>query len=140
MQQQHSGISGIGYQVSADSCHNVMWALMPVNGSDVTISNSNLRLIGCWFERGDVASVSGIFNNSNYSNYTAPLADRNLHLINTNVQTWSFYVFDSSQVDIDSCQLGEVGTQQSAFVHANNLLLDGSGGYFGQQTAVVFLL
>ncbi|MCC7513196.1 MAG: T9SS type A sorting domain-containing protein [Bacteroidia bacterium] len=124
------GISGIGYQVSADSCHNVMWALMPVNGSDVTISNSNLRLIGCWFERGDVASVSGIFNNSNYSNYTAPLADRNLHLINTNVQTWSFYVFDSSQVDIDSCQLGEVGTQQSAFVHANNLLLDGSGGYF----------
>ncbi|HOZ91520.1 MAG TPA: hypothetical protein PKX59_11480 [Bacteroidia bacterium] len=69
------GINGIGYQVSADSCHNVMWALMPVNGSDVTISNSNLRLIGCWFERGDLATVSGIFNNSNYSNYTAPLSD-----------------------------------------------------------------
>ena len=124
------GVNGIGYQVSADSCNNVMWAIMPVNGSDITISNSNLRLIGCWFERGDVASVSGIFNNSNYNNYTAPLSDRNLHLINTDVQTWSFYVFDSSQVDIDSCQLGEVGTQQNSLVNANNLLLDGSGGYF----------
>lgn len=125
-----NGISGIGYSVTADSCHNVMWAMMPVNGSDITISNSTLRLIGCWFERGDSVSVSGLYNNSSYSNFTAPLADRNLHLINTDVQTWSLYVFDSSHINIDSCQLGEVGTQQSSTVMANPFLLDGSGGYF----------
>lgn len=124
------GVSGIAYSVTADSCHTVSWALMPVNGSDVTISNSEVRLIGCWFQQGDVATASGIINNSTYANYITPLTDRNLHLINTSVETWSMYVFDSSAVVIDSCQLGEVGTQQEALVQANNLLLDGTGGYF----------
>lgn len=124
------GVTGIGYNVHADSCHNVMWAIMPVNGSDVTLSNSEIRLIGAWFRNADTAMAQGIFNNSVYSNYTAPLTDRNLHLINSSVQTWSMYVFDTSVLGIDSCQLGEVGTQQAANVIADNLLLDGSGGYF----------
>jgi hypothetical protein len=124
------GVSGVNYAVNADSCNFVSWAIMPANGSDVTISNSNLRLIGAWFQDGDTTSTLGIMNNSSYSNYTAPLTDRNLQLINTAVQTWSFYLFDSSQVTIDSCQLGEVGTQQRSNVIANNVLLDGSGGYF----------
>lgn len=124
------GISGVDYDVFADSCTNVWWAIMPVNGSDVTISNSDIRLIGAWFERGDTTTAYGIFNNSTYTSYTAPLADRNLQLNNSTVGTWSFYVFDSSQVAIDSCQLGEVGTQQRSVVAANNMVLDGTGGYF----------
>lgn len=124
------GISGLDYQTYADSCNTVWWAIMPVNGSDVTLSNSDIRLVGAWFERGDTASAYGIFNNSSYVNYTAPLADRNLQLNNSDVGTWSFYVFDSSMVAIDSCQLGEVGTQQRSLVTANNTLVDGTGGYF----------
>ncbi|HNR19866.1 MAG TPA: T9SS type A sorting domain-containing protein [Bacteroidia bacterium] len=125
-----AGVDGVGYSVIADSCHTVWWALMPVNGSDVTISNSTLRAIGNWFERGDTANVIGIFNNSNYTNYNVPLMDRNQQLINSYVQTWSMYVFDSSQIFIDSCQLGEVGTQQQASVLSQDFILDGSGGYF----------
>jgi hypothetical protein len=124
------GVSGIGYDVQVDSCSTVWWAIMPVNGSDVTISNSDIRLIGAWFERGDTTSAYGIFNNSTYSSYTAPLSDRNLQLNNSTVGTWSFYVFDSSQVAIDSCQLGEVGSMGSSLVGANNMVLDGTGGYF----------
>jgi Secretion system C-terminal sorting domain len=124
------GVSGVNYTVTADSCHNVMWAMMPVNGSDVTISNSVVRAIGAWFERGDSVSVKGLYDNSNYINFIAPLADRNLHLINSEAQTWSLYVFDSSQISIDSCQLGEVGCQQRATVFSSQFLLDGSGGYF----------
>ncbi len=124
------GISGVGYDVQVDSCNTVWWAIMPVNGSDVTLSNSDIRLIGAWFQRGDTTTAHGIFNNSTYTSYTAPLIDRNLQLNNSTVGTWSFYVFDSSQVAIDSCQLGEVGTQQRSVVAANNMLLDGTGGYF----------
>lgn len=125
-----SGVSGLQYDVTADSCHTVWWALMPTNGSDVTVSNSDIRLIGAWFQRGDTATAHGIFNNSTYSNYITPLSDRNLHLINSTVSTWSLYVFDSSYVTIDSCQLGEVGTQQRAIVNSSNFILDGTGGYF----------
>ncbi len=125
-----SGISGVNYGVSADSCYNVWWGLMPVNGSDVTISNSDLRTIGCWFERGDSVSVSGLINNSNYPNFTAPLPDRNLHLINTFVQTWSLYVFDTSHISVTSSIVGEIGCLGKSTAFTQSILLDGSGGYF----------
>ncbi len=124
------GVSGVSYATSADSCSTVWWAIMPENGSDVTLSNSDLRLIGCFFRYGDTTYAAGIMNNSSYVNYTTPLADRTLQLNNSTVGTWSFYVFDSSSIEIDSCQLGEVGTQQSSSVYAHDFILDGSGGYF----------
>lgn len=124
------GVSGVNYSASADSCHTVWWAIMPENNTDVTISNSDVRLIGCWFSHRDTAYAAGIFNNSSYTNYTTPLNDRTLQLNTTTVGTWSFYVFDSSFVEIDSCQLGEVGTQQFASVYGHDFILDGSGGYF----------
>ncbi len=126
-----SGVSGINYKVSADSCRDVMWAMMPVNGSDVTVSNSKIRAIGTWFQHNDTVNVSQLYDNSHYANFVAPLADRNLHLINSDVQTWSLYVFDKSHINVDSVQVGEVGTQQHASVTATPpFLLDGSGGYF----------
>jgi len=124
------GVDGVDYNLTVDSCSNVMWALMPENNTDVTITDSELRLIGCWFTGSDTVDVQGIYNNSTYTNYITPLNDRNLHLLNTNVQTWSMYVFDSSHIEIDSCQLGEVGSQQGASVIGNNFILDGSGGYY----------
>jgi len=134
------GINGVEYSVSADSCHNVMWAMMPVNGSDITISNSKIRAIGTWFQHHDTVNVSKLYDNSSYVNFVAPLADRNLHLINTDVQTWSLYVFDKSHIDVDSVQVGEIGTENRASVTATPpFLLDGSGGYFwATDTSAIF--
>jgi hypothetical protein len=125
-----TGINGINYNVQVDTSYNVWWGMMPVNGSDVTISNSQLRTIGAWFTNGDSVNVSGLIDNSAYTNFTAPLADRNLHLINSSVQTWSLYVFDSSYIGITSCIVGEVGCQYRARAIGQSFLLDGSGGYF----------
>ena len=124
------GIDGIGYSIQLDSCSSVWWALMPVNGSDITLNNSTIRAVGAWFERGDSVNASGLVNNSVYSNFTAPLPDRNLHFNNCNVQTWSLYVFDTSYLHITGCILGEVGTQFKSMCFAENFLMDGSGGYF----------
>lgn len=124
------GVSGVQYQVNVDSTSNVMWGIMPENGSTVNLSNSNIRAVGCWFRHSDTISVGGLVNNSNYNNFTAPLADRTLHFQNCQVQTWSLYAFDSSQVDITGCGVGEVGSQQKSSINSNNYYLDGSGGYF----------
>jgi len=133
------GVNGVQYQAYADSCYNVMWGLMPVNGSDMNISNSNIRAVGAWFERGDSTSVTGVFNNTFYPNVVVPFTDRNIHLTNTFVQTWSLYAFDSSQVAITNCTLGEIGTQQKARILSQQFLLDGSGGYFwATDTSVIF--
>ncbi|MCW3083271.1 MAG: hypothetical protein JWP12_637 [Bacteroidetes bacterium] len=133
------GVSGIQYNVNVDSCHTVWWAMMPVNGSNVTISNSNIRAIGTWFQYGDTATANGIFDNTFYPNVVIPLSDRNLHLLNSFVQTWNLYVFDSSQLNITNCTVGEVGTQQKASIYSQQFLLDGSGGYFwATDTSVIF--
>ena len=125
-----TGVRGIRYNVLVDTCHDVSWAMMPVNGSNVTISNSAIRAIGCWFMHRDSVTATGLYDNSSYTNFTAPLSDRNLHLINSSVQTWSLYAFDTAKLNIDNCTLGEVGTQERSSILASNFLLDGTGGYF----------
>lgn len=124
------GVAGINYETTVTNCTDVMWALMPVNGSDVTVSNSALRVIGLWFMNNDTTNVTGLVNNSSYTSFTAPLTDRNLQLNNTTVQTWSLYVFDFSYINLSACIIGELGTMNFARADAQNLLCDGSGGYY----------
>jgi hypothetical protein len=123
------GVDSVGYRVSADSCYDVMWGLMPTTGSDVQITNSSIRTIGVWFEGSDTINVSGLVNNSDYTDFTAPISDRNLHLVNTRVQTWSLYPFDYTNLNVTSCILGEVMTLNRSIVSLTNYFLDGSGGY-----------
>ncbi|MBU2651934.1 MAG: T9SS type A sorting domain-containing protein [Bacteroidetes bacterium] len=124
-----SGVQGVDYQVLLSNCADVMWGLMPSKGSDVTISQSDLRTIGLWFVDDDENEVSGFVNNSFYQDFTAPLSDRNLHLQDCNVQTWSIYAFDRAVLDITGCMLGEVGTMGSSSVNGQTFTVDGTGGY-----------
>jgi len=107
-----------------------MWGLMPAKGSDVTISNSKIRSVGLWFEGKDSINVNGFVDNSTYSNFTANLADRNLHFINTSVQTWSVYAFDTVNLNITGCILGEIGIMGRSKAQTNDIYVDGSGGYW----------
>ncbi|NOX84437.1 MAG: T9SS type A sorting domain-containing protein, partial [Chlorobi bacterium] len=124
------GVSGVNYSISINSCKNVMWGMMPMNGSEVTVSNSDIRSIGMQFRGSDSASVSGLVNNNQYENFTAPLTDRYFHLNNCNVTTWSIYTFDSVIVDVKGCILGEIGVMGRSEVNAFQTYIDGSGGYF----------
>lgn len=125
-----AGIGGIEYNVEVDTCYGVMWALMPSTGSDVTISNSTLRAIGVWFQGNDTLDVNGLVNNTTYANFSAPLADRNLQLNNTNVQTWSLYPMNGAHLNITGCIVGEIGAGGHSSVNSQNVFVDGSGGYF----------
>ncbi len=124
------GVSGVNYSISINSCKNVMWGMMPSNGSEVTVSNSKIRTIGMQFRGSDSVNVSGLVNNNQYENFTAPLDDRYLHLINCNVMTWSIYTFDSVYVDVKGCILGEIGVMGRSEVNVFQTYIDGSGGYF----------
>lgn len=125
-----SGVNGINYSVNITNSREVMWGLMPENGSQLTISNSRIRAIGLWFMQTDTVSVEGLVNKSNYIDFTAPVSDRKLRLINSFVNTWSLYPMLNSNVNVSSCILGEVGTGGSSQLMGTNCLIDGSGGYF----------
>jgi hypothetical protein len=70
-----TGINGISYSILADNCTNMMWGMMPATGSDITISDSELRAIGLWFMGSDTVNVSGLVDNSSYSDFETPLID-----------------------------------------------------------------
>lgn len=134
-----AGLSGIDYSVNLSNCTDVMWALMPVDGSDVEISNSELRAIGLWFEQPDGIEVNGLVNNSNYSDFTASLADRSLRLINSSVQTWSLYPMRQSIVNVTGCILGEIGSIGTSQVTTTSVYVDGSGGYMWASDTSFFM-
>ena len=129
--KSQAGLKGIEYNVHADSVYKVMWALMPCSGSTINITNSKIRSIGLWFNKPkDSVLVSGITDNATYSgSFTAPLSDRTLTFNNCTVQTWSFYVFYKSIINVTGCIAGEIGTENGSKMYGNNYLVDGSGGY-----------
>lgn len=124
------GVKGVEYNVSADSCYDIMWSMMPSSGSIVNITNSKIRSIGLWFDKPhDSVTVSGITDNSTYSSYTTPLPDRTLTFSNCTVQTWSMYLFHKSIVNLSGCIAGEIGAYNSSKFYGSSYVVDGSGGY-----------
>lgn len=133
------GVKGVEYHISADSCYNIMWAMMPSHNSIVNISNSKIRSIGLLIdEPKDTITVSGITDNATYSTFTAPLSDRTLTFSNCTVQTWSLYVFNKNLVNLSGCILGEVGAYNSSEIIGTSYVVDGSGGYhYSSDTAKI---
>lgn len=123
------GIEKIDYQIDLEDCTDVMWAIMPNSNSNTKITDSKLRAVGLWFTSTDSINVKGFVNNSEYSQFNAPLNDRTLELENCSVQTWSLYPMKYSNIAVSSCILGEIGAQGSARVQTNSVFVDGSGGY-----------
>jgi len=124
------GISGVDYSVQVDTSTDIMWALMPATGSDVSISDSKIRSIGLWFLGHDTISVSGLVDNSVYTDYTANLNDRFLHLTNSGVLTWSLYPMDTVSLNVTGCIVGEIGSEAHCTVITTDAFVDGSGGYW----------
>jgi hypothetical protein len=133
------GISNIDYQIKLENCTDVMWALMPANGSDVDISDSEIRAIGLWFLAPDAVNVNGLVNNTDYQDYTASLSDRNLRLRNTSVQTWSLYSMKESEISVTGCILGEIGSMGTSKVSTTSVFVDGSGGFMWANDTTFFM-
>jgi len=133
------GIANINYQVKLANCTDVMWALMPANGSDVDITDSEIRAIGLWFLAPDSVVVNGLVNNSDYADYTASLSDRNLRLRNSSVKTWSLYPMHESKISVSGCIVGEIGSMGTSQVLTNSVFVDGSGGYMWASDTSFFM-
>jgi hypothetical protein len=133
------GIENIRYQIKLKDCSDVMWALMPTNGSDVDITDSEIRAIGLWFMAPDSVDVNGLVNNSEYTDFTATLADRNLRLRDCSVQTWSLYPMKESKISVSGCIVGEIGSMGTSQVQTNSVFVDGSGGYMWANDTSFFI-
>ena len=132
------GITGIDYTIAVLECDDVMWALMPAQGSEILVSDSEIRSIGLWFEGNEEYDVNGLVNNSQYANYLFFTNNTTLQLSDCMVTTWSIYAFDTVTVNVEGCILGEIGVMNNSTVNAESYALDGSGGYiFATDTTAI---
>ncbi len=123
------GVSGIHFHVEIDSSTNVMWAAIPLRGSDVTIDSSELRGTGIIFEGSDSFDLSGLVNEMHYPDYTLPLEDRRYRLVNTTLHTWNLYAQDSSTVELSGSIFGEFCAYGRNEVEIWRSFCDGTGGH-----------
>lgn len=129
--EDNSNITNVPYSITIDSCTNVLWGLISESGSDATFYNTDFRTVGLYFMRSDSIAVTNITNESFHSDDIIHVSDRNLHLINCNVHTWSFYTAKNSNISINNCIFGELIAMDSSRAFVNNSVCDGSGGYLG---------
>lgn len=125
------GLEEIPYSVSIDSCTNVNWGMFPMAGSNVTISNSDMRTCGWIFNDGGEHTVSGMMNEQFYASESFNPGDRQLNFVNSRVRTWNFYAMNASTLTIDGCFYGEALAMEDGTVNAFGGICDGSGGYLG---------
>ena len=124
-----SNVVNIPYSLKIDSCTNVMWGLISISGSEALFTDTEFRTIGLMFQKPDSIVVSNITNESNHSDEIINVPDRTLQLINSEVQTWSFYASSNSNITVENCVFGELLAQDSSKVLINNSVCDGTGGY-----------
>ncbi len=129
-----AGVGGLKYNVQLNNGKLTQWALMPENGSTISVSNSAIQSVGALFGGTDSSTVSGLVDNSYYAASAGLFTDRNFQLNNTSVNCWSLYPMDTARVSIKSCITGEIGSSEMANTTCTSIFNDGSGGYFWSAT------
>lgn len=123
--------SGIPYAATITDCTGVMFGVLARSGSDATFRDSTLRTMGTYFGRANTVTVTGVANNQTLTDASFAWGDHALHLVNTAVETWSFYANGTTDLTIESSVFGELIVDENATATMTGSLCDGSGGYVG---------
>jgi hypothetical protein len=123
--------TGIPYAATITDCTEVFFGLLARSGSDATFRDSTLRTVGTYFGRGNTVTVTGVANNQTLADASFTWGDHTLRLVNTTVNTWSFYAYGETDLTIESSVFGELIVAEQAAATMTTSLCDGSGGYIG---------
>ncbi len=127
------GVTGIGYTVSIVDMEMVIFSLLSLAGSDVTISDSFILAVGLLFTEGDSHGLVGLQYYSEYSDFTLALGDRGLRLVDTVLWTWNVYAAGSSVMTVLDSTVGEIFSMENATAIVQSSTCDGNGGYVSAQ-------
>ena len=121
----------INYQVQVESIYGLFLASMAEETTSVAVRNSKLIALGNIFMDSISDTISGLIDYSHYDSFDAPFPDRDLKLINTDVNAWNLYFYGSNDVTITSSIFGEILSAVNSKVLITNSTCDGAGGHIG---------
>ncbi len=124
---------GIDYTIDVTNTTHMLSGVLSSNDSEVTIERSDLIALGIifWEALEDTIHLAGLLNDSHYDDYAVPLTDRTLHLVDTHVNAWNVYPFDSTAVRIENSIFGETLADDDSRMEIWGSICDGRGGYVG---------
>lgn len=126
------GISGIPWNIEIINCTYVLWGINPYPGSNVTIRNTELKMLLFRFAGNNVLTMDGIMRNrSHYDDLTVPVSDRNLRLVNTSVEWWKVDIIESCELHADSLVFSEMMLKESAVGYISNSICEGQTIHLG---------
>ncbi|RLC34328.1 MAG: hypothetical protein DRZ76_02880 [Candidatus Nealsonbacteria bacterium] len=118
--------SGIGYSLSIDSSY-CMFDPSCASGCELTLSDAESHIL-IRFTSPTTDTISGLINGNYYDEWTAPFADRTIHLINTTIDCWHLQMFSSSDITLKNSIIGEFICFDSSKASLINSVHDGRGG------------
>ena len=123
-----SGVSGIPYSIIVDTSYEVSFGVRSFPGSDVTLRDCPDSVVCIlMFYEPDTTNINGLTNGCYYSDWSIPLVDRKLRLINTWIYAWSMQIHNGN-INIDNSIFGELLSYDSARVYVDNCIHDGRCG------------
>lgn len=126
------GVSGITWSLEMTDCYSVLPGVEPAAGCDVTLRDSFVGMILFEFTGPGSGTMSGILqNNSHYDDTTVPIADRNLRLINSDVQWWKVDVIEGYDLTADNIIFSEMMVKNTSSVHLTNSICEGQTIHMG---------
>ncbi len=126
---QTSWATGIPYTVRIEDCTNSMWALMARDGSDSTIRNSRLRVVGSIFESSDTIEIVGLANGMTMADANFVWGGVRHRFVNSTVQTWNLYAWQQTNLTMHTSVFGEIFSEDQAVVTITQSICDGTGGH-----------
>lgn len=126
-------MTGINYSVSLSNTDQVLFPLLSLPGSDVTVSDSVLLAAGLFIDGDGTHALVGLENFSEYIDFTPGLEDRTLRLVDTEILAWNVYAAGTAEVSIVDSTVGEIFSmgEGTSFVYGSTC--DGNGGYVSVQ-------
>jgi hypothetical protein len=124
--------SGIRQSVEMNRCQALLWPLLVREDSHLTlrdIPEQSWVVVGLHLP--DSCLISGLINDTSYSDTRLTLPDRTLLLESASIDTWNLYPQQSATVVVHDSLLGEIIAMDSSTVVMENTTIDGTGGYFG---------
>jgi hypothetical protein len=123
--------SSLKRDVIVKNSRDVMWGLIALNGSNITISESSLRAVGILYTGRVKSVVSDLKNDVFYTNFSYNSPYHKLKFLETKIRTWNFYTSSNAELEIRNCIYGESISFGKSQINVFDSICDGSGGYIG---------
>lgn len=126
------GSTGIPQTCELKRCQVLLWPLLARAGCNLTLMDippENRVVVGFHLPR--TQTIAGLRNGMSVEDERLALTDRRVRLVRATIDTFNLYPQKKARITVRNSTIGELLAMDHSTALLRNLVIDGSGGYFG---------